>query len=294
MSDVISRNNGASQRVLAGKSWYKMPAPRRRDGDGAGGATERFGFMAQPSTTIPRISRQNLTREVVDSIAKMILNREWRPGDAIPTEMQLADQFGVGRSTIREALQSLVTLGVIEIRRGEGTFVRQPDADHLSGAFHWGLLLSPRNLDEFVQFRRCVESQCAADAARAPAPELADELQGWTDRMGADWQDHARYMEWDNRFHIGIAKATGNQVFVRVVETVQSIVRLWFPATYRLSGTVPATTVEHDAIIAAVRAGDSEAARRAMVTHILTAGERLGMVMGDGPDEPRTEKDAKR
>ena len=250
--------------------------------------------MAGSSTGITRIGRQNLTREVVDSIAKMILNREWRPGDAIPTEMQLAEQFGVGRSTIREALQSLVTLGVVEIRRGEGTFVRQSDAENLSGAFHWGLLLSPNNLDEFVQFRRCVEGECAAEAARAPAPDLADELQRLTDRMGEDWRDHDRYMEWDNRFHIGIARATGNQVFVRVVETVQSIVRLWFPATYRLTDTVPATTVEHGAIIAALREGDSEAARRGMENHILTAGERLGMVVGEGPDETQDDKEAER
>ena len=65
--------------------------------------------MKRPLATISRISRQNLTREVVDSIAKLILNREWQPGDMIPPEMQLAEQFGVGRSTIREALQSLVT-----------------------------------------------------------------------------------------------------------------------------------------------------------------------------------------
>lgn len=230
--------------------------------------------MPQARATIRPIPRRNLTREVVDSIAKLILNRDWRPGDMIPPEMELAKQFGVGRSTIREALQSLVIMGVIEIRRGEGSFVREPDAESLSGAFHWGLLLSPRNLDEFVQFRRCVETECAAGAAGRP--EIAAELESLSRRMAAERSDHGRYMELDNRFHVAIANATGNRVFVRMVQTIQSVVRLWFPATYGRADTAPATDIEHGAIVAAIAGGDAAAARAAMERHVLNAGRRLG------------------
>lgn len=70
-----------------------------------------------------KIKNKSVVQTVVDSITKAIINGELRPGDKIPTEMELADSFGVGRNSIREAIKILVYYGILEIRRAEGTFV---------------------------------------------------------------------------------------------------------------------------------------------------------------------------
>lgn len=230
---------------------------------------------------IKPLGRPNLTREVVDSIAQLIVKGTWRPGDAIPAEKELAERFGVGRSTIREAIQSLVIIGVVEIRRGEGSYIRDPGAGGslLSGAFIWGLLLSPRNVHQFTDFRRCIEEECAGMAAARRSPESVEHLYSLLKQMSDNQDDDRASMEADNQFHVTIAKAGGNDVFVRMVETLQSLVRLWFPVTCPDTGTAEATLEEHKAVVDAIAAQDEIGARTAMRRHLTNAGSRLARLL---------------
>ena len=241
--------------------------------------------MATQTELIKPIGRPNLTREVVNAVAQLIMQRVWGPGDPIPSEKELATRFGVGRSTVREALQSLVTLGVIEIRHGEGSFIRQPTSELLSDAFLWGLLLSPRNVGDFTEYRACVETTCAGIAARARTRVIVDRLYELLDLMKTSPRD--RVFENDNRFHITIAEATGNPIFVKVVESLQSTVRLWFPITYSLTGTAEDTLAEHWAIADAIRDQSAAGARKAMRIHLMKASKRLRYLLKHGATEDR-------
>ena len=232
-----------------------------------------------PADAIKPIGRPNLTREVVNAVARLIMERVWRPGDGIPSEKELAARFGVGRSTIREAIQSLVMMGVVAIRPGEGSFIREPTSELLSDAFLWGLLLSPRNVGDFTEFRVCVETTCAAIAARTRTATTTERLFEVLQLMKADQSDDQRFKDHDYRFHVTIAEATGNPIFVTVVGTLQSTVRLWFPITSPLTGNADDTHAEHRAIAAAVAAGDEDAARKAMQQHLLNAAERLTLLL---------------
>jgi DNA-binding FadR family transcriptional regulator len=236
--------------------------------------------MSNPTDLIKPIGRPNLAREVVNAIAQLIMQRVWEPGDPIPSEKDLAARFGVGRSTIREALQSLVTIGVVEIHHGEGSFIRQPTSELLSDAFLWGLLLSPRNVGDFTEYRLCVETTCAGIAARARTQAIVDRLYELLDLMRDSPSD--RVFEHDNRFHITIAEATGNPIFIKVVETLQSTVRLWFPVTYSLTGTAGDTLAEHRAIADAIRGQSAVAARKAMRDHLKKASKRLRYLLQHG------------
>jgi GntR family transcriptional repressor for pyruvate dehydrogenase complex len=217
---------------------------------------------------------------VVNSIARLIMDGVWRPGDAIPSEKELAVRFNVGRSTIREAIQSLITMGVVTIRPGEGTFIREPTSDLLSDAFLWGLLLSPRNVGDFTEFRVCVETTCAGIAAGTRSAETVERLFELLQRMREDQNDDSKFKDHDNRFHVAIAEATGNPIFVKVVATLQSTVRLWFPITSPLTGSADDTHAEHRAIALAVAEGNEENARESMRRHLLNAAERLKLLVG--------------
>lgn len=242
--------------------------------------------MTMQNDVIKPKGRPNLTREVVNAMAQLVMQRVWSPGDPIPSEKELAARFGVGRSTVREAIQSLVTLGVVEIRHGEGSFIREPTSELLSGAFLWGLLLSPRNVGDFTEFRICIEATCAGIAARTRSQAVIDKLYEVLDLMKSSPRDQV--FQHDNRFHVLIGEATGNPIFAKVVETLQSTVRLWFPVTYSLTGTADDTLAEHRAIADAIRDQDVAGARKAMRDHLSKASKRLRYLLVHGAAGDRT------
>jgi GntR family transcriptional repressor for pyruvate dehydrogenase complex len=225
------------------------------------------------------VSRATLPQGIVDAIAELIMKGIWKPGDMIPSEKELAARFNVGRSTIREAVKSLAVLGVLEARAGEGSYIREPNSELLSGAFKWGLLLSERNLDDLVEVRVLVEVEGAARAARNATPEAAAALLATVERMRALPHDDPSLIALDNAFHTEIAELAGNRIFASIATTIQVIVRLWYPPAYYVPETKDVTYAEHRAIAHAIADHDEAAAREAMRTHLLQAAARLERVM---------------
>jgi GntR family transcriptional regulator, transcriptional repressor for pyruvate dehydrogenase complex len=231
--------------------------------------------MDDTGALIRPVSRATLPQEIVRALTDLIMKRVWKPGDLIPSEKELAMRFQVGRSTIREAVKSLVVLGVLEARAGEGSFVREPTSELLSGGFRWGLLLSEGNLDDFVDVRVLIEVECARRAAASKADDLVSQLDTTIEEMRAEPMDLGAFMESDTRFHLAIAHAARNPIFETVGSTIQSIVRIWYPKTYYIPETKGRTIAEHRAIVDGVASGDIDAAGRAMRAHVVAAGQRL-------------------
>jgi GntR family transcriptional regulator, transcriptional repressor for pyruvate dehydrogenase complex len=225
------------------------------------------------SNYIHSVRRRTLPQEIVNSIGDLIIRGIWKPGEMIPTEKELAARFGVGRSTVREAVKSLVVLGVLEARAGEGSFLREPDSRLLSGAFRWGLLLSERNLDDLVEARVLVECECARRAALSRSKLTG--LFAIQDKMTVSESHHQQFMDWDNRFHVCIATMAQNSIFINISSTIQEVVRVWYPDTFYIEGTKAATLQEHFRIAKAIEAGDPAAAQEAMAAHLLAASARL-------------------
>src|ERR1700749_289168 len=151
--------------------------------------------MTDSAALIRPISRATLPQEIVKALTDLIMKGVWKPGDMIPSEKELAIRFQVGRSTIREAVKSLVVLGVLEARAGEGSFVREPTSELLSGAFRWGVLLSEGNLDDFADVRVHIELECARRAAANRTDQLSDQLHSTIDEMGVEPMDHGVFMD---------------------------------------------------------------------------------------------------
>lgn len=243
-------------------------SPRQSEADQAAAS----GHYLKP------LSRATLPQEMVAAIADLILKRVWRPGDRIPSEKELAARFGVGRSTIREAVKSLVILGVIEARPGDGSFIREATSELLSGAFQWGSLLTDQNLGDLVDMRVLIEVECAGLAA-VKNPTVAATLMQLLDRMREEQHRPQQFMMLDNQFHAAIARATGNALYLSISNTIQSLVSVWYAQTFGMEPTKTATIDEHFAIAAAIEAKDKQAARHAMRQHIVLAAKRLQKVM---------------
>jgi GntR family transcriptional repressor for pyruvate dehydrogenase complex len=233
----------------------------------------------ESDSLIRPLSRATLPQEIVKALTGLIMKRVWKPGDLIPSEKELAIRFQVGRSTIREAVKSLVVVGVLEARAGEGSFVRESTSELLSGAFRWGLLLGERNLDDLVDVRVLVEVECTRRAAERRGKEMLDQLFESLHDMQAYQTDHNAFMESDTKFHLAIAQAAHNPIFENIGSTIQSIVRIWYPKTYYIPETKDLTIAEHTAIADAIAEGSETKAGDAMRAHLMNAGRRLRRIL---------------
>lgn len=238
--------------------------------------------MSASERLLKPLSRATLPQEIVAAITEMIMRGVWRPGDRIPPEKELAARFNVGRSTIREAVKSLVILGVVDARPGDGSFIRAARSDLLSGAFQWGMLLTERNLSDLVEARVLIEGECAARAAALGEAGLASSLMRLVDEMRDRRQHPHEFMQLDNRFHAEIAEAARNALYLSLSNTIQGLVSVWYAETFRMGPTKAATIEEHVAIGSAIAAKDERAARDAMRQHILCAAERLQRILREG------------
>src|ERR1700734_4204855 len=172
----------------------------------------RNPLATDTGTQIRPLSRATLPQEIGKALTDLIMKRVWKPGDLIPSEKELAIRFEVGRSTIREAVKSLVVLGVLEARAGEGSFVREPASELLSGGFRWGLLLSEGNLDDFVDVRVLIEVECARRAAANRTDDLVSQLDATIEDMRSEPMDHGAFMDSDTRFHLSNSHAARNPI----------------------------------------------------------------------------------
>jgi GntR family transcriptional repressor for pyruvate dehydrogenase complex len=239
-------------------------------------AAEEASASGEYLKTLPRAT---LPKEIVAAITELIMTRVWKPGDRIPPEKELAARFGVGRSTVREAIKSLVILGVIEARPGDGSYIREGTSDLLSGAFQWGLMITEQNLGDLVDMRILIEVECAGRAAAAEDPDVGATLLQLVEQMKEARNQPQLFMKLDNQFHEMIAAAAHNSLYLSLSKTIQSLVGVWYAQTYQLERTKAATLDEHLAIATATQAHDVQAAREAMRQHILRAGARLHKIV---------------
>ncbi len=235
--------------------------------------------MTDTSSPIRPVSRATLPQEIVKAITDLIMRRVWKPGDMIPSEKELAIQFQVGRSTVREAVKSLVVLGVLDARAGEGSFIRAPNTELLSGAFRWGLMLSERNLDDLIDVRALVEVECARRAAERRSRQTLGQLSAAVDEMRQHEGSADVFMAIDMKFHNIISQAAENPIFESIGSTIQAMVRIWYPKTYYIPETKGRTIAEHLKIAEAIAAEDANAAAEAMRDHLVEAGSRLKRVL---------------
>jgi len=208
-----------------------------------------------------------------------ILRRTWPPGSKLPSENELARTMGVSRTSVREGIQHLVSLGILETRRGEGTFVRE-----LSGQVSFNALIPLLILDEIdilhvLEYRRIVEQGTAAlAAAHASEQDLAD-LEAVYDQMDQFQDNISEFARADLEFHLVLAKATGNPVLIKVNNVLRSILEVSMENIVRLLGTRDGLHY-HRLIIEAVRARNAESAESIMQEHIVKTIERLKATAG--------------
>jgi DNA-binding FadR family transcriptional regulator len=204
--------------------------------------------------------RASLVDQVIDQLKEQITSGSWQMNGKIPTETVLAEQLGVGRNTVREAVRALTHAGLLECRQGDGTYVRA--TSELSGAMLRRLKQAEQL--EILEVRRALE----VEAARLAATRRTDED---ILHIEAALDDPDLFVEADLAFHMAVAHATHNLVLIDLYEDFSAALR----ASITAAGTsLNKSYIPHDSIARAIAAGDATAAERAghaCMEHILIA-----------------------
>lgn len=221
------------------------------------------------------IARRKLYQEVLDRLQQRIESGEFAPGDHLPSERELMDQYAVGRPAVREALQELARSGIAEITHGERARVVVPTANLLinqvaGGARHL-LQTQPGMLEHLKEARVFLEAGVARMAAQRATP---DDVQRLRDRLAdqrAAMVDLDRFLECDMAFHREVAGISGNPIFPAIVEAMFNWASAHYQAIVRAPGAEELTLAEHQRILDAITANAPDAAAAAMQEHLQRA-----------------------
>ncbi|RZT59522.1 GntR family transcriptional regulator [Microcella alkaliphila] len=211
-----------------------------------------------------------LTDDAMDKIKQMIQEGELRPGDRLPPEQELSARLGLSRSSMREAVKALEAMRILDVRRGDGTYVTslQPSLLLEAMSFVHDFHESHAVLEVF-EVRRILETASAALAARRATPDDVAAMRAHLSTIDATTSSDL-LVEHDLVYHRMIANATGNSYLESILEGISSQTaraRVWRALTQE--GAVPRTLNEHEAVLDAIDAGDAEAAHAAMTMHIV-------------------------
>lgn len=219
-------------------------------------------------------AKRSKTDEAVDALAEMIRSGRFSVGDKLPTEPELVDELGVSRGALREAVQALAFIGVLRVRQGDGTYVSGLEPSRLLRSVGFALdLSSPETLAELYGVRRILEPVATGLAARAMTATQIDAVRSQLDAM-RDAVDAETFVLADAAFHDEIAGACGNEALRALLVSLRSeSARERIRRARDDQGATARTVAEHEAILAALEAGDAELAQAAATVH-LAEGER--------------------
>ncbi len=219
---------------------------------------------------IKPVKRKSLVDTVVERIRTVIVEGQLRPGDRLPTEAELVKQLEVSRTVLREAVGRLEMLGLISVRGPRGMFVSEPGG-MLAGfnLVRSALMLSPRELVKFTEFRRAIECEAARCAAeRATAADIA-ELEALCEEIRRDDLANQEAFRLDFRFHLKLAQLSGNEMMQNVMEVIREFIMASIVEGQPARQRDPEVTYRgHMGIVKAIAAQDPDAAERAMRDHM--------------------------
>lgn len=200
-------------------------------------------------------------------VKAMIIQREMKPGDRLPTELELVDQFGVSRSTLREAMKVLSAENVVVIRQGSGTFVSQGTGIREDPL---GLNFTNQNklIKNLFETRMLIEPNIAALAAQRATPEDIRNLKSLVMEMDRVQVNSPGMAEMDVQFHTAVAECTHNDVLIRVVPIINESIRRSHVETHNDPESFKRAKRSHMGIYQAIAKGEYMSARFLAERHV--------------------------
>lgn len=233
------------------------------------------------------VIRTSISEEIAKQIIKLISTGELQPGQRLPSERDLCEQFGASRSSLREALRCLSIVGVLNARVGDGTSVAADGETFLRRIVEWRLITERHDVENLMEVRIALEGVSAANAAIRASEEDIRRFQDLLEKMKLAGKDARKFAVLDVEFHVALAKASGNALVFDLVSMIRNHLVRVLPKVLQLPNAMPLSTKEHATIVAAIERRDAEAARAAMHSHLEAVVRRYSIaeMNASGPSE---------
>ena len=221
------------------------------------------------------IDSRRLYRQIADQLGQLIKRGDFRAGERLPAERDLAEQLGVSRPSVREALIALEVEGIVEVRGGSGVFVLDRAKPRRAEAPS----TPPPGPFDLIQARWIIESEAAFLAASHATPQQLQRMKAALDEMREAPTHSPQATESDERFHLCIAEASGNAALLLVIQQLWELRTgpLYTQLESHFSGEEiwRLAVVEHAELLTAITSRDPVAARKAMRKHMKNAEIRF-------------------
>lgn len=265
------------------------PAPQGRPGRRGSPSLLSTSGVEPGASDVPLRIGRSPSSAVTFRLLDLLLGESMRPGDRLPGERSLAEDLGVGRSAVREAISALEVLGIVETRAGSGTYLRSGTSELLPSTLSWSLLLDQDRTSELTVVRSALERSAAELAAAYRTEEQARHLLELVEVQREAADDPARYVEADIAFHRELAEIGGNSLLSEILSTTRTLLRVWFENSVDRRSDIEDAIREHGEIARAIADRDVEAVSAAMARHMGTATVRI-LRDSDGPDDDHRDR----
>lgn len=215
------------------------------------------------------VQSSRLYEQIVKQIEDSIERGELKEGDQLPAERELALQFGVSRTAVREAVKALREKGLVEAYPGRGTFITSETSNSIRLTFDRMIKSGPRDGTlHLVEVREILEPEIAALAAKRVTQETLDELREAIGIMDGAKTDPDSYIEADLDFHLALAEAAANPLILSLIDSIVGVLREQRLSIFKVEGGPERGQYHHKRILEAVENHDSSGARDAMRAHL--------------------------
>ena len=239
-----------------------------------------------PATVDAPVARRKLSGEVFDRLLARISAGEFPPGSRLPSERELMESFGVGRPSVREALQALERMGFVIIVHGEGARVQPLSAQEVIGQMSEAVLFMLANTEDMLEHlkeaRLMFEVAMARLAAQRATKADIERLRLALETHRASLDDPQRFLDTDLEFHAAIAAASHNPIYVAVSTAMLGWLRRFHVEAVQTRGAEQLTYSEHQKLFELIASHDANGAQKLLTMHVRRASKKYQRFIQSG------------
>jgi GntR family transcriptional repressor for pyruvate dehydrogenase complex len=214
------------------------------------------------------IKRQRVSDEIVDQVRNLISEGTLKPGDRLPSERELIKEFGVSRPSIREALNSLVAQGFLEVKQGNRTFIKSITSEKLQDPFSLLIKADTQKIFDLIEVRKAMEAWGAFHAAQRVTEEDIERLGEIIREMKGALDEGRSWERQDADFHVAVAQATHNTIQTHMMFTIYDLLRESVARVFRDQKKTKKLFQQHCQIFNAIKNRSPDKAREKVLEHL--------------------------
>jgi len=255
-----------------------------------------------PSSAVPqkspvhaklqKVKRTSLSENIAQQIVTLISTGDLKPGQRLPAERALCTYFGVGRSSLREAIRCLAMIGILDVSIGNGTFLALSPEKFVGKIFEWRMLVEQRDMQNLMEVRLALECAAAARAAVCGTEEQFRQLEVIVKKMQSNISQPKRFIKLDLEYHVLLAEASNNKLLHDLLFMIRNQLSAAMFTFVTMRGGATLACKHHVALLKALKARDARVARSTMHNHLAVSLERYRTAHTKSNADPQPNNDA--